>query len=129
MREPIVYSWETLPEYIATQQYSRCLGRMLRSLPRRVRRRWKEPLTAAAVMVGGGIVLLNADVPPEERLRAVDREEARRGALLGVRFSRRALRVLRRARRVDRAQILAAAELLERIDGALRATVVEPDWL
>lgn len=129
MPEPVVYSWETLPEYLATQQYSRCLGRILRSLPRLVRRRWKEPLTAAAIIIAGGIVGLHADLPPEERLRAAEREEFRRGALIGIRFSRRALRILSRVRRVDRAQILAAAELLERVDGTLRKTIVEPDWL
>ena len=33
MYEPETYTWETLPEYIAAMQYSRCVGRILRSLP------------------------------------------------------------------------------------------------
>ncbi len=129
MPKPVLFFWETLPEYVATMQYSRCLGRVLASLPRRVRRRWGEPLSAAAVVIGGGIVGLNADLPADDRLPATEREAFRHRALFAIRWSRRGLRVLQRARRVNRAQITAARELLERIETGVRATEVAPDWL
>lgn len=129
MREPDTYTWEALPEYIATMQYSRCLGRILRSLPRRVRKRWTEPLTCAAVVMGRGIVVLNADLPPGDRPSIEDQEMFRHSSLVALRWSRRALRVLRRARRVDRGQILAAAELLERVEAGVRSAEAKPQWL
>lgn len=129
MHEPAVYSWETLPEYVTTQQYTRILGRIIRTLPRRTRKRWARPLTAGAVLIGTGIVIMNADVAPEERVREADYEEFRRRSLFGLRWSRLALRVLRRARRVDRPALLAAGELLERIEAGVRAMEPTPDWL
>ena len=129
MHEPAVYSWETLPEYLATQQYSRLLGRIIRALPRRVRKRWAQPLTAGAVLIGAGIVVMNADVPPEERIRAADHEEFKRRCIFGCRWSRRALRVLRGARGADQARMLAAGELLERIETGVRAMEPMPDWM
>ena len=128
MREPVLYSWETLPEYIAAMQYSRCLGRILKSLPRRVRRRWMAPLSAGAIVMAQGIVILNADVAPDERLDVEDQERFRAHSLLALRWSRRALRVLRRARRVDRGQIMAATELLERVESGVRAAEARPPW-
>lgn len=129
MREPELYTWETLPEYIAAMQYSRCLGRILRSLPRRVRKRWTEPLTCGAIVMAGGIVVLNADLPPEERPPVEEQERFRGNSLVAIRWSRRALRVLGRARRVDRAQLLAARELLERVEAGVRSADAKPQWL
>lgn len=129
MHEPETYSWELLPEYIAAMQYSRCVGRILRSLPRRVRKRWAEPLTCGAIVMAGAIVVLNADLPPEERLPVHEQERFRANSLVALRWSRRALRVLGRARRVDRAQLLAASELLERVEAGVRSAEAKPPWL
>jgi hypothetical protein len=129
MEPDIIYSWERLPEYVATQQYSRCLGRILRSLPWWVRRRAVRPMTGAAVLIAQGIAGLNADVPPSETLSAREREEFRARALVGIRASREGLEALADVRRASRPDLLAARELLERIEAGVRDAEVPPDWL
>ena len=123
-----IYSWERLPEYVATQQYSRCLGRIFRSLPRRIRRKVIRPLTGAAVLIGQGIAGFNAEVPPSEVLSAREREAFRDRALAGIEASREGLRTLEGVRRVSRPDLLVAGELLERIEGSLRTAQAPPDW-
>ena len=129
MERDTVYSWENLPEYVAVQQYSRCLGRIFRSLPRRIRRRVIGPLSGAAVLIGHGIVGFNADLPPSERMTAAEREVYRRAALQGLRDSREGLDRLDEVRRVSRPDLLVARELLARIETSVRAAEAPPDWL
>lgn len=129
MDQEAVYRWETLPEYVATQQYSRCLGRIFRSLPRRVRRKVVEPMTGAAILMSQGIAGFNADVPPSQSLTTGEREAFRRRALTGIRWSREGLELLEGVRRASRPDLLAAAELLERIESGVRSAETPPDWL
>lgn len=129
MEDGILYSWERRPEYVATQQYSRCLGRIFSSLPRRVRRRVTRPMTGAAVLIAQGIAGFNAELPPSEHFSARDREAFRRQALEGVRASRAGLESLRNVRRVSRADLTAAEELIERIEEGVSSAEVRPDWL
>lgn len=129
MDQEAVYRWETLPEYVATQQYSRCLGRIFRSLPRRVRGKVLEPMTGAAILMSQGIAGFNAEVPPSERMTAGEREAFRRRALMGIRWSRRGLALLKDVRRVSRPDLTAAGELLERIESGVRSAEAPPDWL
>ena len=128
MEPGIVFGWERLPEYIAAQQYGRCLGRIFGSLPRRVRRRVMQPMTGAALMIAEGIAGFNAELPPET-LSDRERELFRSRALEGVRLSREALEVVRRVRRASRPDLLVAAELLDRIEGSVRVADAPPSWL
>lgn len=115
--ERIEYSWERLPEVIASQEYSRCLGRLFASLPRRVARKSIEPLTRAAVRLGAGIVACNLDVPPgEEDLPPEDQAEFRRDAMEALQESRRAIQRFRRRRHGDPDEIARALELLDRTE-------------
>ena len=129
MEQGPIYTWETLPEWEAMQQYSRCLGRVFRSLGRRKRRRVEGPLTCAALRISHGIVGFNADVPPPERLSAAEREAFRQVALDGIRASSEGLRGLAGTRRVDTPNLLVAQELLERIEAWVRDAESRPDWL
>jgi hypothetical protein len=129
MHEKALYDWETLPEYLATQQYARCLGRIFRSLPRRIRRGAEWPMTRAAILISQGIAGFNAEPGPEERLTARERELFREGALEGIAASREGLDLLGEVRRVSRPDILVARELLERIEESIRSAQVRPDWL
>lgn len=124
-----IHSWESLPEYVTTQQYGRCLGRLFRSLPRRVRRKVLFPMTGAAVAIAQGIAGFNADVPPPELRSAREREAFRERALAGIRVSREGLEALEQVRRVSRPDLLVAKELLDRIEGSLRTAEAPPDWL
>ena len=114
--EPIEYSWERLPEYRATQEYSRCLGRVLASLPRRTARKAVEPLTTAALMLGAGIAGCNAETPPGEELPAEERAEFRRQALDALRESRRRLRRFRDRRKGDPHEVRRALDLLDQAE-------------
>jgi hypothetical protein len=114
--EPIMYSWERLPEYLAAQEYSRCLGRILASLPPRRARRAARPLTAAAVRLGAAIAGCNADLPPGEELSGEERAEFRRLGLDGLQESRHRLTRLDRRRDGDRTEIARALDLLDRIE-------------
>lgn len=122
------YDWETLPEYLATQQYARCLGRILCSLPTRVRKRVQVPLSGSAILIAQGIAGFNAELPPSEPLTMADREAFRRRALDGIRWSRRGVRLLRPLRGVSQADLLVADELLERVEERIRAAEPPPEW-
>lgn len=129
MDQDTIYSWEQLPEYIALQQYSRCLGRIFRSLSWRRRRKAIPTMTGAAILMAQGIAGFNADMPPDEPLTASEREVFRKGALVGLRESRHGLEELADARKVSRPDLLVAGELLERIEAGIRGGETPPDWL
>lgn len=115
--ERIEYSWERLPEVIASQEYSRCLGRIFSSLPERVARKSIHPLTAAAVRLGTGIVACNLDVPPgEEDLPLEEQAELRRDALEALHESRRRIQRFRKRRQGDQNEVTRALELLDRTE-------------
>ena len=115
--ERIEYSWERLPEVIASQEYSRCLGRIFASLPERVARTSIHPLTAAAVRLGTGIVACNLDVPPgEEDLPPEEQAEFRRDALEALHESRRRIQRFRKRRQGDQEEVTRALELLDRTE-------------
>lgn len=129
MEQDVVYEWEKLPEYIATQQYSRCLGRIFRSLPWMVRRRVMRPMTSYAIQIAVGISGFNAELPPSEPLPPAEREAFRKRALEHIRLSREGLEPLKHVRRASRPDLMAANELLDRIDERMRAAELPPSWL
>lgn len=126
MDPDIVYRWERLPEYVATQQYGRCLGRIFRSLPWGLRRRLTRRMTGAAMLIAQGIAGFNAELPPDETMSDGEREAFRAQALAGLRASREALDLLGRAPRVSRPDLFVAGELLERIESSVRAARLPP---
>lgn len=115
----IRYDWELLPEYVTAQQYARCLGRILASLPVQVRRRVSRPLVGSATLIAQGIAGANAEAPPEAPLSVEDREVFRRTALRAVRLCRTGLGLLRDEGVGSRPDLLVALELLERIEGSV----------
>lgn len=121
MEPHTIYSWERLPEYVATQEYSRCLGRVLASLPPLLARRATTPLTMAAVWLGAGIAASNADLPPGEDLPPEERARFRAHSLRGLRTSRRRLRRLQRWRLGDRNEIRRALDLLDQVESWIKA--------
>jgi hypothetical protein len=112
------YSWESYPEYIALQQYGRCLGAVLSSAPPRLRRIAAPPLIRAAVLISTSIALAHmegdGDGAPDHEVR----DEFRRTALECLELSRCGLTAI--ARRVSRPHLTAAFELLERVEAGLR---------
>lgn len=129
MDHDTIYSWERLPEYVALQQYSRCLGRIFRSLSWRRRRKAIPTMTGAAILMAQGIAGFNADLPPDQPITAREREVFRKGALVGLRDSREGLEELAAVRKVSRPDVFVARELLERIEAGLRSAETPPDWL
>jgi hypothetical protein len=129
MDQDTIYGWERLPEYVALQQYGRCLGRILRSLPWRRRRRVAPTLTGAAILMAQGIAGFHAELPPDELVTPREREVFRTGALIGLRDSRAILEQLSTERKVSRPDLLVASELLERVEAGLRSTPSPPSWL
>lgn len=121
MQPHTAYSWEQLPEYIATQEYSRCLGRVLSSLPPLLAWRATEPLTTGAVWLGSGIAASNAELPPGEELPPEARSAFRERGLRGLRRSRRRLRRLQRWRVGDREELRRALDLLDQIERWIEA--------
>jgi hypothetical protein len=116
------YSWERLPEYEATQTYSKCLGRIIASLPRRVARKVVRPLTLDAIRLATGIAGCNADVPPGgEELTVEERVMFRDQALEGLRASRRRMEKLLHRRVGDTAEVRTALHLLDRIENWINA--------
>jgi hypothetical protein len=113
------YAWESYPEYVALQQFSRCLGRILASLPGRQRRRDGGILVPAAVFMAQGIAGAHADSGPDEVVRVEDREEFRQIGLESAKLSRDLLVRIKTRRRVSRPDVLAALELLERVESGL----------
>lgn len=120
MEQETIGGWEQLPEVVTNRQYVRCLDRLVQSLPESARVRLFRPLVSAAVSTGAGAAcfhaaLLNGSTPtPEER------ESHRQRALKGIRASRKGLRRIGRIRGADRAELLVAGELLDRIEEMLR---------
>lgn len=117
----ITYSWERLPEYEATQTYSKCLGRVIASLPRRVARKVVRPLTLDAIRLATGIAGANADVPPGEELSAEERALFRAQGLEGLQASRRRMEKFLDRGVGDADEVRAALELLDRIEKWINA--------
>ncbi len=123
--EAHVYRWESLPEYVATQEYSRCLGRILASLPRVLAWGTARSLTLAAVRLGAGIAGANAELPPWEELLPEERTAFRDHGLQGLRWSRRRLQHIRRLRLGDRRELARALELLDQIENWIEVGPIE----
>jgi hypothetical protein len=123
-REPTTHRFENLPEFITTRTYVRCLDRLFQSLPPSVQRRLVEPVLSAAVGIGSGIACLHGDPEPPRRFSGAEREESRRRALACIRLSRERLDEIARVPGADRAELLVARELLDRIEGSVRAAVL-----
>lgn len=117
----IEYSWERLPEYEATQTYSKCLGRIIASLPRRVARKVARALTLDAIRLATGIAGCNADAPPGAELSVEERVMFRDQGLEGLDASRRRMRKLLDRGVGDAAEIRRAVELLDRIEKWINA--------
>jgi hypothetical protein len=118
MRGKLEHGWESYPEYIALQQYGRCLGGVLSSAPRHVRRRAGPPLIRAAVLISTSIALAHMEVGGDGAPDGEGREEFRRTALECVELSRHGLATI--ALRVSRPHLTAALELLERVEAGVR---------
>lgn len=118
------YSWERLPEVLASQEYSRCLGRIFASLPERIARKSVGPLTTAAVQMGASIVGCNLDTPPGEDLSPEERAEFRRDALEALEASREWIQRLRKRRHGDQDEVRRALELLDRTEMWINAPTV-----
>jgi hypothetical protein len=126
MKEQVVYSWESLPEYRYTQRYAYSLGRVLASLKPRWRRRFARCMSQSATLIATGITMANLDLPPgAEPLPVEDREEARQAALDAVALAREVLRLLQEARQGSAPDILVALDLLERVEEAMRRRPLE----
>jgi hypothetical protein len=115
-----LYAWERYPEYLALNQYSRCLGRLLVTLPRRVERRVARTLIRGAILIGEGIVGAHASVPAEASLSREERKAFRDAGLESIAASRDGLRLLKEERLGSQPDLLAALELLERVESGLR---------
>lgn len=118
--EPVVYRWESYPEYVACLQYSRCLGRIFGSLPRRTLRQAMPKLTRAAVLIANGIAGAHAEIDSGEGMPRTERERFRNIGLGSIVVSRDGLRALRDQGVGSRADLAAAFELLERVEVGLR---------
>jgi hypothetical protein len=123
-REPTTQRFEALPEFMATRTYVRCLDRLFQSLPPSVQRRLAAPVVLAAVRIGSGIACLHGDPEPPQRFSAEEREESRQRALAGLRSSREQLDEIAMVPGADGAELLVARELLDRIEGSVRAAVL-----
>lgn len=123
-RNPATHRFESLPEFLATRTYVRCLDRLFQTLPPDVQRRLFAPMVSAAVGIGSGIACLHGDPEPPRRYSVAEREESRQQALAGVRVSRERLDEVAGVPGADRAELLVARELLNRIEGSLRAVVL-----
>lgn len=104
--------------------YVRCLHRRFQSLPPRVQRRFFRPMSSAAVAIGSGIACLHGDPEPPRRFIAAEREERRQQAFAGIRASRERLEEVAWVPEADRAKLLVARKLLDRIEGSVKAAVL-----
>jgi hypothetical protein len=123
-REPTARRYEDLPEFIATRTYVRCVDRLFQSLPTKSQRRLLEPVLSAAVRIGSGIACFHGDPEPPRRFSASEREKSRQRALEGISLSRERLDEITRVPGADRAEILVARALLDRIEGSVSAAVL-----
>lgn len=120
-QQNVVYAWENLPEYRATQQLGRVVGRILMSLPRRERRTIGKTLVRLPVLIGQGIVGANAELPPDQEIGVEQRDMYRHSAVAGVHLLRDLFRVLRVERIGSVPDLLAGIELLDRIGEGIAA--------
>lgn len=120
----VVHAWEEFPEYHATQQLSRCIGRILVSLPRRMRRALGRTLIRAPMLIAQGIAGANAEMPEGEVMSIEEREKFRHTAIEGSRVLRDALQLLRAERLGSMPDLLAALELVDRIETWIAARVL-----
>lgn len=120
MEQETVGGWEQLPELVTNRQYVRCLDRLAQSLP--AWRRWPlgAPMVSAAVSIGSGAACFHAALLDGSPPTPEERESHRQRALDGIRESREGLERIRGIRGADRAELLVAAELLDRIEQMLR---------
>jgi hypothetical protein len=119
-RSDIIYSWEKLPEYRAAQQLGRTTGRVLMSLPRRLRWIIGRTLIRGPALIAQGIAGANADMPPGETLSEEERETFRRTSLQAVGICREAFRLLKSERIGSIPDVMVGMALLDRIERALR---------
>lgn len=112
----VVYGWQQLPEYHATRQLARTIGRLLMSMPPALRRISGRAFMHAPVLIARGIAGANADMPPGDDLTREEREAFRSSALEGVELLRSAFRLLRSKRLGSQADLLVGLVLLERIE-------------
>lgn len=120
-QEPPTHAFEDLPEFVATRTYVRCLDRLFQTVPPRVQWRLFGPVISAAVSIGAGIACFHGDPDPPRRFTREDREASRERALEGLRASRERLDEIADVPGADRAELLVARELLDRIEGSVRA--------
>ncbi|HEX6307972.1 MAG TPA: hypothetical protein VFZ69_07280 [Longimicrobiales bacterium] len=118
-RSDVVPAWERLPEYRATQQLARSIGRILMSLPPRARRITGRALIRAPLLIARGIAGANAELPPGLGLTREERDEYLRCALDALELLRGLLRMLRGERLGSQPDLLVGLELLERIEQGL----------
>ncbi len=123
-RQPTPQIFESLPEFIATRTYVRCMDRLFQSLPTAVQLKLLQPVLAAAVGIGSGIACFHGDPEPPLRFSAAEREASRQRALAGIRMSREWLDEITRVPGADAAELLVARELLDRIEGSVNAAVL-----
>jgi hypothetical protein len=120
-----LYQWEAYPEYVALQQYARCLGAVLSSARPAVRRRATRPLVRGATLISQAIAGAHAEDVPE--LERSDRLEFREAGLECIALCREGLRALKREK-VSTSHLTAALELLERVEhGLLNRPLPGPD--
>lgn len=112
----VVYAWEELPEYRTTQQFGRCVGRVIASLPRRFRWTAGRTLIRCPVLIARGIAGANAEMPRGGDLSTADREMFRRSALDGIEICRDALSMLKSEQLGNLPDVLVGLVLLDRIE-------------
>lgn len=114
-----VPTWDQHPSLLVTHQYSRCIERLLQSLPSTVQRQAGPSLILAIGRIRAGIAAAHPAqgrrLGPHMLAPALCREEANSA----VATSAATLELLRRERLGSRAELLVALELLERIESAL----------
>ncbi|HSJ09649.1 MAG TPA: hypothetical protein VK928_07025 [Longimicrobiales bacterium] len=118
------YRWESYEEYVAQQQFNRCLGAVLASLPRRQRNRVGPPLIKASVLAGMMFTLAHSEDDEEQVLAAESRADARTAALGFVTDLRDRLAGL--TGRASAPHLTAALELLERFEAGVRDRPLPP---
>lgn len=116
-------SWETLPEFIASRTFVRCVDRLFQSLPPEVQWKMFQPMLSATVSISAGIACFHGEPVPPRRYDRREREESRERALDAIRAAREGLDKIERVPTANRAELMVARELLERIEGSVRDAV------
>jgi len=115
------YAWESYGEYVALQQFSRCLGAVLASAPKKLARRASRPLIRTATRTSVMFSVAHAEEPPDPRNARLPhdvRVQARQLALDGADVLRQLLMTLEG--QVSAPHYTAALELLERFEQGVR---------